>query len=300
MPPKQYRKKKSNTTSPENHNGYLCLECELALAGENIECHMCKKWCHQECTELNVHQYEVLKTGGDCLVWRCKRCIEEGAKNERPRLEEKIERMSCLIEQMMGRLANVEKDIDDRLKKIEIDVDRKIEETVKKYVMKQEESVEIQISQALERRNDEEDRKRNLVILGIAESNEDEEKELDVETVKKVLEIVNPGLNIETGTTTRLGRRRQDATKPRPLKVILPDEATKFKILKKAKSLKGSNFEKISIQEDLSKEQQERNYKLRQQLKQRREAGEKVYIYRGELISEKDRQTRKKAPEEAK
>ena len=41
----------------------------------------------------------------------------------------------------------------------------------------------------------------------------------------------------------------------------------------------------ISFQEDLTREEQEQQFKLRQELRKRREDGEKVCIFRGEIIS---------------
>ena len=55
-------------------------------------------------------------------------------------------------------------------------------------------------------------------------------------------------------------------------------------ILRGCKNLKNSNFKHISVQEDLTREEQEKQYQLRQELRRRIENGEKVRIFRGEII----------------
>ena len=55
-------------------------------------------------------------------------------------------------------------------------------------------------------------------------------------------------------------------------------------ILRGCKSLKNSNYKHISVQEDLTREEQEKQYQLRQELRRRIENGEKVRIFRGEII----------------
>ena len=65
-------------------------------------------------------------------------------------------------------------------------------------------------------------------------------------------------------------------------------------IFKGCRKLKGSAFSHVSIQNDLTKEEQETNYKMRQELRQRKENGEKVCIYNNEIILEKDHPRNKK------
>ena len=55
-------------------------------------------------------------------------------------------------------------------------------------------------------------------------------------------------------------------------------------ILKRCKNLKESAYKHISVQEDLTREEQEKQFKLRQELRKQKEEGQKVCIYRGEII----------------
>ena len=63
-------------------------------------------------------------------------------------------------------------------------------------------------------------------------------------------------------------------------------------VLKKCKNLKNSDYKHISVQEDLTREEQEKQYKLRQELRKRKQEGERVCIYRGEIIPEDQRPVR--------
>ena len=64
------------------------------------------------------------------------------------------------------------------------------------------------------------------------------------------------------------------------------DEGEKWELLKMAKMLRdaGSRFEKIYIAPDLSPAEQLRDKNLRKEMKERREAGEDVIIYKNRVI----------------
>ena len=63
-------------------------------------------------------------------------------------------------------------------------------------------------------------------------------------------------------------------------------------VLKKCRNLKNSDYKHISVQDDLTREEQEKQYKLRQELRKRKQEGERVCIYRGEIIPEDQRPLR--------
>ena len=132
-----------------------------------------------------------------------------------------------------------------------------------------------------------------MIIYRLEETQEKEtdQNERDKTDVLKILATTNPELISEFQTSLlegkkiiRLGRKEAGATKPRPLKVILRDEDMKSEVLQGCKHLKNSPYEHISIQRDLTIEEQKKNYKLRQLLKQKIAAGENVCIFRGEII----------------
>ena len=131
-------------------------------------------------------------------------------------------------------------------------------------------------------------RKNNLIIHRLVETqdNEKDQAEKDKADVIKIIEITNPRLKGQLEILTkndqwikRLGNKKPDARRPRPIKVILPDEEMKKRIFQGCRNLKNSPFKQISIIEDQTREEQEE--KLRRALAQREEAGEKFWILRG-------------------
>ena len=71
----------------------------------------------------------------------------------------------------------------------------------------------------------------------------------------------------------------------RLLKVVLRKSSTKREIVSKAKNLRRTRFTDIFIQQDLTPYQQIRAKLTRKELKERRERGEDVVIYRGNVVT---------------
>ena len=184
--------------------------------------------------------------------------------------------------------ANLEKMIKE-VKSTEVQLESKIKTELKYY---------------MDHHQDKESRKNNIIILRLEEQsgeNENEKIEKDRQNVKKLLEVTNPELRAEIDNilknkkTFRLGRFYKAGNKPRPIKIELPDEEIKRDIFRGCKNLKNSDFNHVSIQNDLTREEQEQNFKLRQELKERKQKGEKVCIFNNSIILESD-QPRNKAP----
>ena len=184
--------------------------------------------------------------------------------------------------------ANLEKMIED-VKKSEVEIEKKIENELKVYLNKKE---------------DKENRKNNIIIMRLEENTGDSEEERtnkDRIEIKKLLNVTNPELEAELEnaipkkTSLRLGRKKEGIN--RPIKLVLPDEEMKIDIFKGCKKLKNSAFNHVSIQNDLTKEEQETNYRMRQELRQRKEKGEKVCIYRNQIILESEHPRNRGKPE---
>ena len=83
----------------------------------------------------------------------------------------------------------------------------------------------------------------------------------------------------------RLGKINTE-NKPRPLLVKLKNKIDKYRLLGKAKNLKycRDELKKVIVAPDLTLKEREHDRKLRNELKQKREAGENNwFIHRGEL-----------------
>ena len=177
--------------------------------------------------------------------------------------------------------ANLEKMIKD-VKSTEVNLESKIKQELRVY---------------MDNHQDKDSRKNNIIILRLNEQTSGDAKEKiekDRQEVKKLLEITNPELNAEINEilnnkrTFRLGRNYKEGDKPRPIKIELTDEDMKFDIFQGCRNLKNSMYEHVSVQSDLSKEEQKQNYKLRQELRERKSKGEEVCIYNNTIILKAD------------
>ena len=135
-------------------------------------------------------------------------------------------------------------------------------------------------------------RRRNIVVFNVKEQdaglNPDEQCKADhhsfVELMKTGLKLV-----IHPEKVVRVGKLRDE--RPRLMVVTLQDERDKWELLKMAKSLRyaGDRFKNIYVAPDLSPAEQEKDRNLRKELRERKEAGEDVIIYRGRVMFRADR-----------
>ena len=160
-----------------------------------------------------------------------------------------------------------------------------------------EDKVKIQIEQSFDELKDREDRKNNLIVFNLKESTKEDINEAlseDLTQLKEVLKLTNPEMSenvikdLSTENVIRLGRKmknNENDNKVRPVKLTLPSEKTKYKIIRNTYKLKSSpTNSKIGFKFDLTRQQQAEERALRQELERRKEAEEDVMIYRGKII----------------
>ena len=277
-PKVQNQRKKSakgNAAKGSTSEAWTCLECEDAPDDrESIECHNCKNWCHRKCTELTNQQYDSLKTGGDFIVWRCKRCREEGAKLERPRLEAKIDKMSKIMETLVQRLEKVEEHNRDLMEEMEKRLETKVEEKVSEYMEEQKEK---------------EKRKLNIIVSNIKESKKETAENRMEEDKNEFLSHVRQELEIEGSEIEEIIRlgKQQETGRPRLMRVKLKSGETKGKIMKQAITLnkKKKPEERIYINNDMTPKERVKNKELREEKKRREQDGERdLMIKNGQIV----------------
>ena len=125
-------------------------------------------------------------------------------------------------------------------------------------------------------------RMNNVIIRGLPEEDGTVEERADKD--RETVQALFAELEVEQVTVTdvrRLGRPNK--SKSRLLRASLPNPAKKQEILRKAKFLKNSSFKNVYVQADLTPAQQDIERDLRRRLKDRREQGEDVVIYAGEI-----------------
>jgi RNase H-fold protein (predicted Holliday junction resolvase) len=129
-----------------------------------------------------------------------------------------------------------------------------------------------------------ESRKKNVIICGLpAKENGsiEERNEHDRNICKEILEQLDL-TSVEIQKLQRIGQSRNDGN--RLLKVELSKSSDRQEIIRRSKSLRGTRFNEIFINPDLTPLQQDKMKKLREELKRRRQQGEEVVIFRDRVV----------------
>ena len=128
----------------------------------------------------------------------------------------------------------------------------------------------------------------------------------DLKKVQEILSHSNPELiesdikSIDETCFTRMGRRKEPSEnqRPRPVKLTLKNQKTKYQILKNSHKMK--TFEKqehIGFKMDLTKKQQLEEKNLRKALEERKKT-EDVVIYKKQIILRTEYESLKKQEQE--
>lgn len=133
-----------------------------------------------------------------------------------------------------------------------------------------------------------EQRKNNLMIFGISESDEkspDRRKQNDIKKIERLASELGVN-NVKPENVVRLGRVGE---KPRPIKLIKLHNQTRENLLKLASRIRSIDeslgFKNVFIKPDLTPKQQLCDRLLRAELRSRREKGENVMIQNGKIVN---------------
>ena len=293
---------------------------------DSINCDVCKQWFHKTCTNTTSSEWEALKGSNENITFQCDECLQNKGRNSN-----QLQMFQQILQDnndiLLKRLESLEVNI---LQKVDEKIDRKLQEfenkneklmddkikahlnsetQTKKDQLEIENTIKTQVNQTLDELKDRDERKNNIMIFNIKESAKTEiteELKEDLHSVIQIIKHTNPELNdsltnqLSENNIQRLGKKKPTttddiSTKPRPIKLTLPNEASKFKILKKSYKLKSyQENNKVGLKLDLTKQQQIEERELRQELIRRREQKEDVMIFRGKVIKRSEHETLKK------
>ena len=165
-------------------------------------------------------------------------------------------------------------------------------DSLKEFEKKVDNMIDSKIDTAMEERLEREKRKLHLVFVNVQESTGDKEEimERDLKKVKDMIKICVPkeAEKIKVENPTRLGALNA-GHRPRLLRVKVESEEIKWKILKNASKLnEGMDWSEASrmqyINLDYTAKEREQNKILREELKRRRQAGERNIKIKGNKI----------------
>ena len=293
---------------------------------DSINCDICKQWFHKNCTNTTSSEWEALKGSNENITFQCDDCVQnKGQNSNQLQMFQQIlrENNDVLLKRLesleVNILQKVDEKIEKRMEEFEVKNEKLMDDKIKAHLASEEQnkkdqqsiehSIQVQVNQKIDELKEREERKNNLMIFNMKESTKNEFKEELKEDLLSVIQIIkhtNPELNdsitnqLSENNIKRLGKKKPTtsddvSTKPRPIKLTLPDEASKFKILKNSYKLKSfQDNNKVGLKLDLTKQQQCEERELRQELLKRREQNEDVMIFRGQVIKRSEHEKLKR------
>ena len=278
---------------------YLCGDCNKTIIenadnkeDESIECTICTRWYHRGCTPLSPQVFDIMSTS-DNVKYFCPQC-EDCKGKEKKELKVLMDMINNMEDKIMKKMESViDLKVDLKVKEIEKSLEDKFNEKLNSIsVSNIETKIKDQVEQSLGEQKEIESKANNLIIFNIAESegSETEKLEKDINIVKELIgttspELTNEGNNINQNNIQRLGKANPQTNKTRPIKIQLPDESFKNNLLKNARKLRNTTkFKNVFLKNDLTKRQQQQEYDLRKEKKDRLLNGEDVIIYNDKVI----------------
>ena len=260
----------------------VCLNCKKKVSSgqKAVQCDACNGWFHAGCAGVGGEEYEKLK--GEEEIWLCRRCRECA----RDAIKE-----NAILKQEVGRLTRRLEGLEEMVRKMRREVVDEVVERVQVVKPTQHEEilgeigrqVEAKVEEALDKKR----RKTNLVIFKVKESNRARVEEKIEDDRRECREIFSIGLGVEEiriEKVIRLGKIREDG-RGRPILVKVGSETEKWNVVGQAKKLRNvGQYRSVYINPDQTKDERERDKRLRDELTERRNRGEAGWmIRRGEL-----------------
>ena len=180
--------------------------------------------------------------------------------------------MSSTMDKFVDTMRNMEQNLDTKMTAVEQNLGQKAD-------MEVQGAVEGALQQNKEEEMEIERRKKNVIVHGVAESQAetpDQRIEEDLAVLAAMFQEVGvDGVMVES--VVRLGKRNEDSSYPRPMKVVLNSVDGKLNLIRNAKNLRtkqDGGWEKVFIHQDLTPRQREARKPLVAELKQRKANGE--------------------------
>ena len=292
-------------------NVEICETCKHKVKENQygVICDGCEKWFHGACQNVSTEEYKYL-TLVDVIMWFCSGCKnkykemkEENKtlKEENKNLKHENEVLKKRLTKLEAKVENIERESVDGMKRLWDEVEGRVKHFMTKLHEELREDkqqiiseVREQVMQEVVEREEHQRRQKNLVIYGVCESVEDTGRQRENEDIEFCKRLFDEELNIkyvQIEGIVRLGKKNpgedNQRSKPRPMLVKLNGTREKFDILKRGSQLKQSRntqVQRIVIAPDLTRLERERDKKLREELKEKQQKGERGwFIKKGRL-----------------
>ena len=257
--------------------------CDKVISGKekSIQCEACLEWYHPKCQDLSVEAFTAISTFQ--LLWICIDCrsrlseILNMGKRVEVCIEKAEKRISKAVAENKKAAEEVEKKVQGQLKKMEEQVAKQLDSTsedLKKVVKSKDELTE---------------RGNNLIIHGLQESVNNDAVQRMGDDKEKVMEIAKAvcGENVKLkikGIIRLRGKQPQpdEVGKPRLMLVKFESKEDADKLFLERLRLKEAGYANVYINRDLTKDEREKQHKLRVELRQK--GRETHRIFRGRVV----------------
>ena len=256
-----------------------CGKCNKVVNENGLLCEYCVLWYHKQCEDISDQRYEAMCNSGNQTHWFCSICNGKAIE------------VLILVHSMKTEQDKIRKEVED-LRAVVTD----ISEVRGAFEEKIRDVVKDEINEAREK----EQRCLNVMFKGVVELQDDPQagncdrvrERLGVVQLTSDLEVaehlIRNVLEVEDVVATkaeRLGEKLLANKYRRHVRVTLESKNMKFKLLNRARSLKDKEgCEDIYISPDLTKKQQAQDKTLRDDLKQRRDGGERNLAIKNGVI----------------
>ena len=296
MPPKvrpnQQKQNGSLDKAKVSSKIYKCGECNEEVDDDfSIMCSRCRVWFHQNCTNLDSDEFNILARGKETIAFICEECLKQTGADSKQNTEinKKLDRImdmfntfkKDILQSADEKIGKAVKNIDE---KISTGIDRKVKDklgdldkTVEQKMKDIEQNVAQNIMRKTEEKEEQDKRKHNLIIVQLPESTKEKKEEIqadDFNATHELLKKVTDDIEIEDiSQPIRLGKK-DDKGRPRPVKITIKSMEKKSVIMRnywKALNEKEKDTRKrIYINNDLTPIEREEEKALREKLKEER------------------------------
>lgn len=231
------------------NKGLMCVYCSGIIDGECLKCIFCDNTFHakKECSNVTNNICKSI-LASDHVSYTCMNC------------------KSASFHDIVGRLAIME----NELKVLKQQFTLKLSEDICKIV-----------NETIKETHEVLEKKLNVMVFGLEECSDSVEEDVKVAEICSVLEIPTTSIS----TFSRVGKA--EPTKRRPMRLRFESGECKANCLRNSGKLRNYNMQnhsKIYIRHDLTRSQLERDKKLLEEFKSRKDKGENVVLRRGKIV----------------
>ena len=267
---------------------FPCKVCNTEVDDDPlcIACDACNIWLHFKCCGLTESEHEFL-TGENlpaCVKYLCPVCLNAPLQNIDFSPNARLDKQDLAIQTLS-----------DTVKALQVQ-NENILSILKGPSL--ENKVQVQVNQVYEDQREKEEKKNNIILFNVPETENREPIEGvrdDADLVREILTHVSPDISFNTldaASITRLGALREENARPRPIKVKLTYIDHKFKLLKACRNLTDyKRFSKIGLSKDKTKFEMIEDKRLKDEVEKRKrdDPNADPVIFRGKVMERKIR-----------